>query len=113
MRSLQNAEFCGVFVRGLGGLDNLEADEQVAFISFLNGVLRMFESFYLQKQDGTFNAEIYDPWGAQLVDLFGNTGAQEYWMIRRHNFVPMFADHVDQLRNNTESHPMYHTKGET
>lgn len=113
MLPLQNVDFRGIFVRGLGDLDSLEADEQVAFFSYLNGVLRMFEAFYLQQQEGTFDSDIYDPWGAQLVDLFGNTGVQKYWMIRRHNFLPKFADHIDQLRNNSESHPMYPPKGET
>jgi len=113
MLPLQNIDFRDVFMRGLTGLDQLDSGEQVAFFSYLNGVMRMFEAFYLQKRDGTFDSAVYDSWATQLVDMFGNSGAQEYWMIRRHTFAPMFADHIEQLRANGESRPMYSWMGET
>ena len=107
MVRLQNVEFRDVFIRGLKGLDQLDAGEQVAFFSYLNGVMRMFESFYLQKRDGSFDSAVYDSWTVQLVDLFGNSGAQEYWSIRRHTFTQLFANEIEQIRASDESRPMY------
>ncbi len=110
MVPLQRADFRDIFLRGLGDADSLDAGEKVAFFSYLNGVLRMFEAFYLQQKDGSFESSIYEPWAAQLVDLLGNSGAKSYWKIRRHTFHVEFADHIDNLQSNSNPRPMYGKK---
>ncbi len=113
MVPLQNVDFRDVFIRGLADADELDAGEKVAFFSYLNGVFRMFEAFYLQEQEGSFDSTMYESWTAQLVDLLGNSGTRQYWIVRRHTFHQKFANHIDQLQANNKARPMYGTNSET
>jgi len=112
MELLTRPELRDIFWRGLTSMSDLPGNEQVAFVSFLNGVLRMFESFYLQQREGTFDTQVFDSWMVQLCDLFGNEGVREYWAIRKHQFTNEFVALVDESTARTTPRPMYPTETE-
>ena len=76
-------------------------------MSLLGALVRMWESFYLQKQDGTFEPKIFDPWMIQLLDLFAQEGAREYWALRRHQFSPEFVEFFEAELADSAPKPMY------
>ena len=84
-----------VFRLGLGGLQNLNAGEQAAFMALIASITRMWETFYFEKRNGRFEAEMYDSWLVQLIDLHGNPGVREYWSIRKHHFSSDFVAYLD------------------
>ena len=107
---ITRADFRDVFWRGLSGLQNLQGGELVAFMAFLGSIMRMWETFYFQKQGGTFESRIFDSWLVQLVDLFGNDGVREYWAIRRHNFTAEFVEFIDETIATATPKPMHPNK---
>ena len=70
----------------------------------------MFESFYMQKREGSFDARLFDSWMVQLCDLFGNEGVREHWAIRKHQFTDDFVALVDEKTADATIHPMYPTE---
>jgi hypothetical protein len=96
-----------VFRLGLGGLQNLKAGEQAAFMALIASIMRMWETFYFEKRDGRFDSDMYDAWMVQLVDLHGNVGVQEYWSIRKHQFTPEFVAYLDRTLAAVPSKDMY------
>lgn len=99
-----------VFWRGLTGLQNLQGSEIVAFMCILGSIVRMWESFYLQMQEGTFEPRIFESWMTQLTDLFGQPGVQEYWAMRAHQFTPEFVEFLEVELTANKSKPMYKTE---
>ncbi|MFT5501350.1 MAG: hypothetical protein ACI88G_001487 [Woeseiaceae bacterium] len=85
-----------IFRLGLGGLQNLNEGEQAAFMALMGSITRMWETFFFERRDGRFDSNMYDAWMVQLIDLHGNTGVQEYWSIRKHQFTPEFVTYLDQ-----------------
>jgi len=88
--------FSDIFWRGLPGLQNLQGSEKVAFVSFVSIVLRMFESFYLQKKDGAFDTRQFDGWSMTYIDLFANAGPREVLEIRKHLFNVHFIEFLHE-----------------
>lgn len=112
MHKITNADFRDIFWRGIGGLENLKGSEQAAFLAFLGGLIRTWESFYLQKQQGAFESRIFDAWLIQLLDLFAQPGTLEYWAMRRHQFTPEFVDFLEAKMATNKPKPMYPKKPE-
>jgi len=104
---ITRADFHDIWWRGLCGLKNLQGSEMAAFMAFLSAIMLMWESFFLQKQDGTFEAQIFDSWLVHVIDLFGNEGVREYWAIRKHGFTAEFVEFLDEQIATSEPIPMY------
>ena len=89
-------DFRDVFLRGLRDLKNLKGSDVVSFNSWMHAVMRILESFYYQKKDGTFVAEIFDSWVIQIDDLFGEQGVREFWALRKHQYSAEFVSYFDE-----------------
>ena len=100
-------DFRDIFWRGVGGLQNLRESETAAFMAFLASIVRMFESFYFQKMDGSFDDRLFDSWMTQTLDLFGTEGGREYWAFRKHQFNAEFVEFFDQQMATFTPRPMY------
>lgn len=99
--------FSDIFWRGLPGLHDLHGGERVAFVSYISIVLRMFESFYLQEQDGTFDSRLFGGWSATYFDLFANEGPREVLAIRKHLFNAQFIEFLQNRLASAAPKDMY------
>ena len=66
----------------------------------------MFEAFYFQRVDGSFDGRLFDSWVTQLQDLFANPGSREYWALRKHQFSAEFVTFMDQAIENATPNSM-------
>ena len=92
---LAQPDVADVFWRGLKGLDHLEEGEQAAFMAIMASIVRTYETFYFERQEGRFESRMYEGYQLQLLDTFGNTGVQEYWALRKHQFSSEFVSYID------------------
>ena len=104
---IARADFHDIWWRGLGGIQNLQGSETAAFMAYLSAIMLMWESFFDQRKDGTFEPRKFDSWLAHVLDLFGNEGVREYWAIRKHGFTAEFVEFFDEKIAASESKPMY------
>ncbi len=101
------ADFRDVFWRGIRGLEELKGSETASFMAWMASVMRTLESFYYQKKEGTFLAEIFDSWMIQFIDLFDNPGVREYWVLRKHQFSADFVSYFDEQLATVTPSQMY------
>ena len=76
-------------------------------MAFLTTIVRLGESFYFQRQEGSFDTRIFDAWLIQTMDLFAQKGPGEYWAIRRHQFNPQFVKFLEAELAANKPKPMY------
>jgi hypothetical protein len=112
MLQIADPGFRDIWWRGITGLDNLKGSETAAFMAVMGSIVRMWESFYLQKQEGTFEPRIFDSWMIQLLDLFAQQGVREYWAIRKHQFTSEFVEFLDERSAANKPKPMYGTESQ-
>ena len=86
--------------------------ELLAFVAYLGSLMRMWETFYFERQAGRFVSSIYHAWWIQLIDAFGNPGAKEYWALRKHQFTPEFAEYIDSTVVEVSPRDMYPTNNQ-
>lgn len=96
MLRLTCPEFSVIWWKGLQGLNNLENEEVPAFMGFMAAIVRTYETFYFERLEGRFESRMFESWMTQLIDVFDNEGARDYWELRRHNFSPEFATYVEE-----------------
>jgi len=96
MLRLTSIEFSAVVWKALPGVSNLKDQEIPAFMGFMGAIIRMYETFYFENLEGRFDSKTFVSWTTQLIDLFGNQGARDYWKLRKHNFSPDFVAYVEQ-----------------
>jgi len=104
---ITRADFRDIFWRGTGGLHNLRESEVAAFMAFLASIVRTFESFYFQKKEGSFDAQLFDSWMVQTLDFFVKEGPSEYWALRKHQFSTEFIEYFDEQLESFTPKPMY------
>lgn len=104
---LTDGEFTEVYLRGLQGLDNLEARERIQFIAWCMQVFRLWESFYYQRKTGQFDVHIWKGFLTQLSDLTSYQGAKDFWAVRMHHFSDEFQELVSQMANKANSSSIY------
>jgi len=107
MLRLTCPEFSVIWWKGLPGLGNLEDDEVPAFMGFMASIVRTYETFYFERLEGRFESRMFESWMTQLIDVFGNQGARDYWELRRHNFSPEFVAHVEEEVSRNSPSRMY------
>lgn len=112
MFKLTEADFREIFWRGIGGLENLKGSEQAAFFGYVGAITRMYESFHMQEQAGTFDTQLLESWMNQVIDLYGLPGAREYWEHRKHQFTPEFVEFLEAELATRNPKPMYPTESE-
>jgi hypothetical protein len=110
IETMTRADFRDIFWRGIKGLGNLKEGELVAFMGYVGSLLRMWEAFYYQMQDGTFDDKIFKSWLVLFVDTFGNAGVREFWAIRKHQFSDDFVNFVEQHLEGKTPRTMYPEK---
>ena len=112
MFKLTEPDFREIWWRGKDGLKQLKGSEQAAYIAFIGAIMRMYESFHLQRKAGTFDPQLFDSWMNQAIDLFGLQGARDYWEIRRHQFTPEFVEYLEAELANRKPQRMYDEEAE-
>ena len=103
----RHSAFWDVYWRGLSGLSNLKGGELAAFGAWTGHAIRTWESFYFQWKAGAFEEQIWSGWVSQFRDLFGYSGIQEEWAIRRNHVSNEFRVFVEREIIGKESHPLF------
>lgn len=111
MTPMLRPDFSDIYWRGRDGLENLEGREIAEFLTYINMVLRYFESYYIQKSEGTFESRIFKGWSHTMIDLFAYKGAKEALKIRKHQYDAEYIAYLENLLASTEAKDMYQLPG--
>ena len=96
-----------IYWRGIAGLRNLEGSENAAFMALMSSIMRTYETFFFERDEGRFDSRMWDGYMAQMFDLYNNEGVREYWAIRKHQFADEFEAYVESQSSMVEAKPMY------
>ena len=92
-----------LFLKGQGGLENLDGTERLRFMSFYsNGIFRMFENLYSQRRSGRLDERIWAGAEMTLRQVIGSRGFQEIWPLRKSWYEKDFQEYIDGLLEHNE-----------
>ena len=87
----EQKELARMFRTGLGGLEQLEDDDdRLRFVMLLTTVFRHYEDLLFQYRAGNFSSESWDAWRYGLRSYFSNPGFPPFWDLRRLSFTEPF-----------------------
>ena len=81
-----------VWVRGLGGLDQLSNEDRVKFTTFITYTLRIWEGLHAQFRHRQLGEEVWRGHIRQLRDVQNFDGPKKVWELRRHAFSEEFRE---------------------
>jgi len=79
------------------GLHGLEPDEFLIVGGFIQNILRCFEEFMIQHENGRLNKDIWPPISKHLAEIASTKGFQDYWALRAEIYTDGFRTFVDNL----------------
>jgi hypothetical protein len=100
-------DFRDIWWRGRSGLKHLKESEIVAFFAYFTAIMRIYEGFFFQEQDGSFDSRVFKSWMVQLTDIFSSEGLREFWEIRKRYFATEFIEFVETLIASGAARPLY------
>jgi len=89
-----NKQVASVFQRGLGGSNNLDAEEQTQFVSLMSIPVISFQAAFNEYKLGLTSKEMLDT-NASVLRLLQTPGGEQYWKDFAFTFTPEFRDYVD------------------
>ena len=93
----ENAEFTGLFLRGVHSFNDLDAISKLRFSAFQNRFFKNFEGMYYSRREGILSAELWDEIDRTMSDFLAYDGVRQWWETRRHWHTEEFARVVDAL----------------
>jgi hypothetical protein len=96
-RSLENADFASIYLRGVQSFDGLDPVSMLRFSAFLNRFFKSFESMYFSHRDGILAESSWGEIERTMRDLVACLGIQQWWKTRRHWQTEEFARAVDAI----------------
>ena len=96
--SLQNAEMASIYARALHDFNTLSEAERLQFISFFQGLFRVWEEGFYHHQHGRLDKPIWNAMNAQYAPYLSLPGFQRVWSIRKHAYSPDFRKFVDSVQ---------------
>jgi hypothetical protein len=109
---IDNVEVARLWRVGLGGIENLNDDEKVRFVSLSSGFFRFFEAARLQWRHGQLDTEHWHSIETQIRDTIPNPGVQSYLRMRGHWHSPEFRAWIDSLPKESLERGIYDTPSE-
>jgi hypothetical protein len=104
----EQKELARIFRTGLGGLEQLEDDDdRLRFVMLLTSLFRQYEDFLFQYRAGTLSSESWDAWRYSLRIYLSNPGFPPFWELRRLSFTESFRQFVEMERETTEPLPTF------
>ncbi len=77
------------------GLASLSESDLAEYTALLMTMFRMWESFFIQQQEGVMDKPMFDALMRQARYLYESQGARELWNKRKSVFTPEFANFLD------------------
>ena len=96
-----------VMHRGLADLSTLDDDETVQFVTFMDQVCLMYQSFFYQRERGVLNRPLFNMATNAMIDLLAAPGMHQYWATRRHWYDQEFQAYLDNLLSTAETKAMF------
>ncbi|MFL6544816.1 MAG: hypothetical protein DMF07_12630 [Verrucomicrobia bacterium] len=93
----ENAEFTGLFLRGVHSFNDLDAISKLRFSAFQNRFFKNFEGMYYSRREGILSAELWDEIDRTMSDFLAYDGVRQWWETRRHWHTEAFASVVDAI----------------
>ena len=95
----EQKELTRVFRAGLGGLEEIEDDDdRLRFVMLMSAVFRGYDDLFFQYREGMLSAESWDAWRNSLRTILGNPGFVPFWNLRRLSFTESFRQFVEAER---------------
>ena len=82
---------------GLDDLGNLNEDEQMSFNFLCIAYMRVFETLYYQKHNGTIEAQLFNAEKRSIMWAATFPGFREWWATNEISFSDEFRAYVDQI----------------
>jgi hypothetical protein len=102
----EQKELARIFRTGLGGLEQLEDDDdRFRFVLLLQNMFRQYEDLLFQYRAGTLSSESWDAWRYSFRGYLSNPGFSPFWDLRRLSFTESFRQFVETERETTEPLP--------
>lgn len=79
------------------GLHGLERDEFLIVGGFIQNMLRCFEEFMIQQENGRLNNDIWPAISKHLAQIISTKAFEDYWDIRSEIYTDRFRHFVDAL----------------
>ena len=93
----ENAEFTGLFLRGVHSFHELDAVSKLRFSAFQNRFFKNFEGMYYSKREGILTSELWDEIDRTMGDFLAYGGVQQWWETRKHWHTEPFIRVVDAI----------------
>lgn len=97
INAFQDPDRAQVFVAGVSAFDDLSDSQRLQFIAMSQGILRVWEEAYYQRDEGRLDERIWQAMLAQWKDFRATPGAQRVWELRRHTYSVDFRSFVESL----------------
>lgn len=92
-----NAEFSGIFLRGVQSFADLDPVSKLRFSAFFNRFLNHFEAMYFAHSDGLLTASSWRKIERTMSDLIAYPGIQQWWEERKHWHTEEFGRVVEAI----------------
>jgi hypothetical protein len=79
---------------GMLDLDNLDEDEAFSFSYLMLAYLRIFETLYYQRMNGTMEDQLFRSEKRSLVEAFSHKGARDWWNSNPISFSEEFRAYI-------------------
>lgn len=91
----ESRDFAGVFLRGMGSFDDLDAPDKLRFSAFFTRFTRNCEGMFIYYRDGALDKPLWDGVERTMSDYFAYPGAREWWGTRKHWLTDEFRAVVE------------------
>lgn len=93
-----NSVLAEIFTRGLLGLDNLEPQEKIQFMTYIStSVMRTYENMYHRFCEGRLDADIWNGAEKTILAVVGTKGFEDIWKLRSDWYSSKFKAYIENL----------------
>lgn len=103
----QNRDWAELLSKGMNNLENLDKVERLQFLSHVGSILRLYESAYLNFEEGNLDLRFWRGFERAIADVIGYSGIRAAIAMRRHHVNEDFAEYLDQLAASTIPRPIF------
>lgn len=105
----EDAEFTGLFIRGVHSFHDLDAISKLRFSAFQNRFFKNFEGMYYSRREGILSGELWREIERTMSDFLAYDGVRQWWETRKHWHSERFVCVVDTIIARNEKPTAYLT----
>ena len=93
---IENADVAALVLKGSAEPHQLTDVERLRYSLVLLGMFESHQTFFVQKEGGSVSPELWDYYSGVFDRLCETPGVSLFWKNRRTQFIPAFANYIDQ-----------------